>query len=216
MLALTRCLHGLLCGSSHKSAPATSAICINQVGHARHAYWGVVSCFDSRRATFPDKPAGPKPRRVPWLSITAVTGVSSVCVAFSPYSATATMVQKRPFLIHSSAVNKSLKPIDLSEVRLWFVRLQYEAKSVQKNLRKSCLNNYPDTVGEFPLHAARVAKREVRVAASGRLANHMASRSRLRAAAMATFCSPTLANPRYRARRNPSARVACDKVPSTP
>ena len=28
---------------------------------------------------------------------------------------------------------------------------------------------------------------------------------------MATLCSPTLANPRYRARRKPNARVPCDR-----
>ena len=40
------------------------------------------------------------------------------------------------------------------------------------------------------------AKREVRVGASGRLANQAARRSRLTAAAVATFCRPALASPR--------------------
>lgn len=53
-----------------------------------------------------------------------------------------------------------------------------------------------DTVGEVGDYAARAAKREVRVGASGRSANHAARRSRLRAAAVATCCSPALARPR--------------------
>jgi transposase len=46
------------------------------------------------------------------------------------------------------------------------------------------------------LQAARAAKREMRVGARGRPANHAAIRSRLMAAAVATFCSPVLASPR--------------------
>jgi len=45
-------------------------------------------------------------------------------------------------------------------------------------------------------YAARAAKREVRVGASGRLASQAAIRSRLMAAAVAKVCSPVLARPR--------------------
>src|SRR3954452_23567926 len=48
----------------------------------------------------------------------------------------------------------------------------------------------------IPSYAARAAKRETRVGASGRLANHAAMRSTLKAAAMATFCNVTLTSPR--------------------
>jgi hypothetical protein len=51
----------------------------------------------------------------------------------------------------------------------------------------------PDTVGEV---VSQVAKREVRVGASGRWANHAPSRSRLIAAAVARLCRPILASPR--------------------
>ena len=44
--------------------------------------------------------------------------------------------------------------------------------------------------------ARRAAKREMRVGASGRWANQAVRRSRLRAAAVATFCRPVLASPR--------------------
>src|SRR3954447_10816989 len=44
--------------------------------------------------------------------------------------------------------------------------------------------------------AVRAAKREMRVGASGRWANQAVRRSRLRAAAVATFCRPVLASPR--------------------
>ena len=53
-----------------------------------------------------------------------------------------------------------------------------------------------DTVGEVGHQAASAAKREVRVGASGRPANQAAMRSRLRAAAVATCCRPTLGRPR--------------------
>jgi hypothetical protein len=53
-----------------------------------------------------------------------------------------------------------------------------------------------DTVGEVSGYAARVAMREVRVVARGRRANHAASRSKLRAAAVARLCRPALAKPR--------------------
>src|SRR3954449_11905882 len=54
----------------------------------------------------------------------------------------------------------------------------------------------PDTVGEIADQAARAAKRDTRVGASGRLVNQAARRSKLSAAAAATFCRPALANPR--------------------
>jgi hypothetical protein len=73
-----------------------------------------------------------------------------------------------------------------------------------------------DTVGEFVGYAASAAKREVRVGASGRPPNQAAKRSRLTAAAVATFCRPVLAKPRYRERRRPKVRTACDIVPSMP
>jgi hypothetical protein len=53
-----------------------------------------------------------------------------------------------------------------------------------------------DTVGEIAGQAARAAKRDTRVGASGRLVNQAARRSRLSAAAAATFCRPVLASPR--------------------
>src|SRR3954466_9766186 len=52
-----------------------------------------------------------------------------------------------------------------------------------------------DTVGEVGSQVAIAAKREVRVGASGRWANHAPSRSRLIAAAVATLCRPILASP---------------------
>src|SRR5215213_9133314 len=51
-----------------------------------------------------------------------------------------------------------------------------------------------DTVGEVGSQAAIAAKREVRVGASGRWANHAPSRSRLMAAAVAILCRPILAS----------------------
>src|SRR3954447_26531636 len=53
-----------------------------------------------------------------------------------------------------------------------------------------------DTVGELVGYAASAAKREMRVGASGRPANQAATRSRLRAAAVATCCRRVLARPR--------------------
>ena len=61
---------------------------------------------------------------------------------------------------------------------------------------RAAFRKRPDTVGEVGRYAASAAKREVRVGASGRPANHAARRSRLMAAAAATFCRPALASPR--------------------
>src|SRR4051812_29691461 len=60
---------------------------------------------------------------------------------------------------------------------------------------RSC-NKNRDTVGELVGYAASAAKREMRVGASGRPANQAATRSRLRAAAVATCCRRVLARPR--------------------
>src|SRR3954449_7494622 len=57
-------------------------------------------------------------------------------------------------------------------------------------------NGVRDTVGELVGYAASAAKREMRVGASGRPANQAATRSRLRAAAVATCCRRVLARPR--------------------
>ena len=54
----------------------------------------------------------------------------------------------------------------------------------------------PDTVGELVGYAASAAKREMRVGASGRPVNQAVTRSRLRAAAVATCCRRVLARPR--------------------
>lgn len=56
--------------------------------------------------------------------------------------------------------------------------------------------NRSDTVGEVAGQAASAAKRETRVGAGGRSANHAPSRSRLMAAAVATCCSTVLVRPR--------------------
>jgi hypothetical protein len=53
-----------------------------------------------------------------------------------------------------------------------------------------------DTVGELVGYAASAAKREMRVGARGRPANQAATRSRVRAAAVATCCRRVLARPR--------------------
>jgi hypothetical protein len=53
-----------------------------------------------------------------------------------------------------------------------------------------------DTVGEVAAQAASTAKREVRVGASGRLANQAAIRSKFSAAAVAMCCRAVLASPR--------------------
>ena len=53
-----------------------------------------------------------------------------------------------------------------------------------------------DTGGECSGYAARAAKRDVRVGAMGRPANHAAMRSRLMAAAVAACCRVVLARPR--------------------
>jgi transposase len=53
-----------------------------------------------------------------------------------------------------------------------------------------------DTGGDFACHAARAAKRDVRVGAIGRPPNQAVIRSRLMAAAVATCCRPVLARPR--------------------
>src|SRR3954464_4641572 len=58
------------------------------------------------------------------------------------------------------------------------------------------LVKWQDTVGELVGYAASAAKREMRVGASGRPANQAATRSRLRAAAVATCCRRVLARPR--------------------
>src|SRR4051812_22718833 len=54
---------------------------------------------------------------------------------------------------------------------------------------------------------ARVAKREVRVAARGIDRNQAARRWRSIAAAVATCCRRVLASPRWRLRRSPKART---------
>src|SRR4051794_10107678 len=58
------------------------------------------------------------------------------------------------------------------------------------------LRNPSDTVGELVGYAASAAKREMRVGASGRPVNQAVTRSRLRAAAVATCCRRVLARPR--------------------
>src|SRR3712207_7531164 len=58
--------------------------------------------------------------------------------------------------------------------------------SLHDALPISLLRKRTDTVGELVGYAASAAKREMRVGASGRPANQAATRSRLRAAAVAT------------------------------
>src|SRR5829696_7522291 len=98
-----------------------------------------------------------------------------------------------------------------------------ETKLLYKTPLRYFLNRLPetarkrsDTVGELVGYAASAAKREMRVGASGRWANQAATRSRLRAAAVATVCRPVLASPRSRAWRRPNARTPCESVLSTP
>jgi transposase-like protein len=67
-----------------------------------------------------------------------------------------------------------------------------ELRQANEILRKASA----DTVGELGIYAASEAKRDVRVRASGRLAIQAARRSRLMAAAVATFCSAVLTKPR--------------------
>jgi len=78
-------------------------------------------------------------------------------------------------------------------------RNRHENRFRQQAKRRSGPFTIFQTVGHCwrsRLQAARAAKREMRVGASGRPANQAAIRSRLMAAAVATCCRPVLARPR--------------------